>query len=50
MLSVNFRINSLEDAFINIGMDEERFLERAKRMVEGRTSVNDDRDSVIGTD
>ncbi|CAD8134445.1 unnamed protein product [Paramecium octaurelia] len=49
-LSVNFRINSLEDAFINIGMDEEKFLERAKRMVEGRTSVNEDRDSVIGTD
>lgn len=31
-------------------MDEEKFLERAKKMVEGRTSVNDDRDSIIGTD
>lgn len=49
-LSVNFRINSLEDAFINIGMDEEKFLARAKKMTEGRTSVNDDRDSIIGTD
>ncbi|CAD8050071.1 unnamed protein product [Paramecium sonneborni] len=49
-LSVNFKINSLEDAFINIGMDEERFLEKAKKMVEGRTSINEDRDSIIGTD
>lgn len=27
----SFKINSLEDAFINIGMDEEKFMERAKR-------------------
>lgn len=28
-------MNSLEDAFINIGMDEERFLERNKNRLSG---------------
>jgi ATP-binding cassette subfamily A (ABC1) protein 3 len=28
-------MNSLEDAFINIGMDEERFLERNQRRMSG---------------
>jgi hypothetical protein len=29
-VKVNLKMNSLEDAFVNIGMDEEKFLKRAK--------------------
>jgi len=28
-------MNSLEDAFVNIGMDEEKFLEKNKRRMSG---------------
>jgi ATP-binding cassette subfamily A (ABC1) protein 3 len=29
-VKVNLKMNSLEDAFVNIGMDEEKFLKKAK--------------------
>ena len=29
-ISINLEMNSLEDAFVNIGMEEEKFLERRK--------------------
>lgn len=31
-------MNSLEDAFVNIGMDEEKFLEKNKRRMSGQGS------------
>ena len=35
---MNLRMNSLEDAFVNIGMDEERFLKRAKRSLSRKSN------------
>ncbi|CAK55643.1 unnamed protein product (macronuclear) [Paramecium tetraurelia] len=35
---INLKLNSLEDAFINIGMDEEKFIKKAKG---SKASVND---------
>ncbi len=36
-------MNSLEDAFVNIGMDESKFLKRAKRSLGGQASfINDE--------
>lgn len=34
-VQVNLKMNSLEDAFINIGMDEEKFIQKAKQSVGG---------------
>lgn len=38
-ISVNLKMNSLEDAFVNIGMDEEKFIKRAQ-VNKGRVSIN----------
>lgn len=35
-------MNSLEDAFINIGMDEEKFMQRARKSLAKNSQVNDD--------
>ena len=35
---INLKLNSLEDAFINIGMDEEKFIRKAKG---SKASIND---------
>ncbi len=30
-ITIDLQLNSLEEAFVNIGMDEERFIEKAER-------------------
>ncbi len=34
-INIDLVMNSLEDAFVNIGMDEEKFLEKNKRRLSG---------------
>jgi ATP-binding cassette subfamily A (ABC1) protein 3 len=39
-VQVSLKMNSLEDAFINIGMDEEKFIQRARKSIARNSDAN----------